>query len=193
MQLLYHFMHRTWAYTELGVFGGSETSAPWTLSWLDTYAEHRSMCKCIHIYLISQLKVPCHTVLHDFTCGISLYLRQIERTRADQRNYSIQIQFDESMGFEGLTYRGMGEGLLRGTWVILAAALPKKKTLPQHGRLLIKTCITRVPWTTCAFLYHGRIASFTPIACYLYNYLPSFMKLTVEVDFSKKIHKKPIS
>lgn len=40
-------MQGTWAYTELGVFGGSETSAPWTLSWLDTYAEHRAMCKCI--------------------------------------------------------------------------------------------------------------------------------------------------
>lgn len=129
-------------------------------------------------------------MLHDCTCGISFCLRQ-ERTRTDQ-SYSIQMQFDESMGFWGVTYRGMGEGLLRGTWVIPAAALPKKNITPAWVTTQI-TCITRVPWTTCTFLYRGRIASSPPIAYYLYNYLPSFMRLTAEVNFSKKIHKKPIS
>lgn len=85
-----------------------------------------------------------------------------------------------------------GEGLLRGTWVIPAAAVPKNIT--SAWGTTQKTCITRVPWTTCTFLYRGRIASSPPIAYYLYNYLPSFMRLTAEVNFSKKkIHKKPIS
>lgn len=124
MQLLQHFMQGNWAYTEFGVFGVLKPVPRGC--WVDwIHMLYRGLDVNAYTYLISQSKVPCYTLLHDFTCGVSFYLCQIERTRAHQRNYSIQIQFGEFWGF---TYRGMGEGLLRGMWVIHAAALQKSLT-----------------------------------------------------------------
>lgn len=69
------------------------------------------------------------------------------------------MQFDESMSFWGVTYRGMGEGLLKGTWVIPAAALPKKKHYPSmgnysknlHHQSALDNLHIFIPWKNCLF------------------------------------------
>lgn len=183
-------MQGTWAYTELGVFGGSETSAPWTLSWLDTYAEHRAMCKCI-IYTWFPNKR-----YHVTQCCMTVLVESLSVcTRREQEQIKV-IPFKCS-----LMNQWVFGGLLTGAWVRgylkehgwFQQLLCQKKHITPAWVTTQKTCITRVPWTTCTFLYRGRIASSPPIAYYLYNYLPSFMRLTAEVNFSKKIHKKSIS
>lgn len=145
MQLLYHFMHRTWEYTELGVFGGVLKPVPHG-HWIHML----NIDLCVNAYIYTWFP---NKRYHVTQCCMTLLVESLSICAG----WREQEQIKEIIPFKcSLMTQWVLGGLITGAW--MRGCLEEhgwfmlcQKTLPQHGRLLTKTCITRVSWTTCTF------------------------------------------
>lgn len=181
MQLLHHFMQGTWANKEFGVRNQSPMDIELTgyidMLYIDLYGN-----ACIYTWLPNKRYHFTQYCMPLFVESFS-----IDRTRADQRNDSIQINFGESMSLGGYLLRyGWGTTLRN---MADSDSCFAKNPYPSMGDYSQKTCITRVPWATCTFLYHWRTVPSPPIVYCVYNLLPSFLILTGGSRILKKINK----